>query len=176
MPARPTALVVVTPVDDSTFESNESVVLTLAADAAYGLGSPSTATVTIVSDDLPPDLVVSSMSAAATAGAGGDLVVTDTTRNQGTGGSPQSNTGFYLSTNSSFDAADIGLGGRQVPALGAGATSTASTTLQIPASTATGSYHVIARADRDGAISEGSETNNIRASGAVKVGPDLLVT
>jgi subtilisin family serine protease len=171
-----TAVVAVTPIDDAAFESSESVVLTLAADASYSLGSPTTGTVTIVSDDLPPDLAVSSMSAASTAGAGGDLVVTDTTRNQGTGGAPPSNTGFYLSTNTAFDAADIWLGSRPVAGLGAGATSAVSTTLQVPASTVTGSYYVVAKADWDGLVGEGSETNNARASGQVKIGPDLVVT
>ncbi len=169
------APVVVTPIDDAGFESNESVILTLGADASYSLASPSAGTVTIVSDDLPPDLVVSSMSAAGTAGAGTDLVVTDTTRNQGTGSAPQSNTGFYLSTNTTLDAADIWLGSRLLAPLGPGATNALSTTLQVPAATATGSYYVLAKADWDGVVGEGVETNTLRASGAVKIGPDLIV-
>ncbi len=51
-----TTTVVVTPIDDSAYESNESVILTLIADDAYSVGSPSAGTVTIVSDDLPSDL------------------------------------------------------------------------------------------------------------------------
>ena len=94
--------------------------------------------------------------------------MTDTTKNQGTGASPPSKTGFYLSTNSGLDAADIWLGSRPVPSLGAGATSAASTTLHIPPSTATGSYRVLAKADWDGAVNESIETNNVRASGAIK--------
>ena len=54
-----TAIVSVIPIDDAAYESNESVILTLAADAAYGIGSPNAGTVTVVSNDLPPDLVVS---------------------------------------------------------------------------------------------------------------------
>ena len=169
------ALVVVTPIDDTAFESNETVVLTLTADAAYGLGSPNVGTVTIVSDDLPPDLVVSSMSAPSTAGADADIVVTDTTRNQGTGSSPLSNTGFYLSTNTTWDAADVWLGSRQLAALGPGATNVLPTTLHVPPSTATGSYHVLAKADWDGVVTEGNEANNVRASGTVKIGPDLII-
>ena len=130
-----TATVAVTPIDDGAFESDESVILTLTANAAYSLGSPSAGTVTIVSDDLPPDLVVSSMSAPATAGADVDIVVTDTTKNQGTGSSLPSKTGFYLSTNTSLDATDVWLGSRPVASLGPGATNQASTTLHIPPST-----------------------------------------
>jgi hypothetical protein len=44
----------VTPLNDSLAEARETVVLTLAADAAYTVGNPSTATVTITSEDLPP--------------------------------------------------------------------------------------------------------------------------
>ena len=105
-----TAIVGVTPIDDGAFESNESVILTLTANAAYSLGSPTAGTVTIVSDDLPPDLVVSSMTAPSTAGADVDIVVTDTTKNQGTGSSLPSNTGFYLSTNLTLDGTDVWLG------------------------------------------------------------------
>jgi subtilisin family serine protease/subtilase family serine protease len=169
------ALVVVTPIDDTAFENNETVVLTLTAGAAYGLGSPTAATVTIVSDDLPPDLVVSSMSAPSTAAADADIVVTDTTRNQGTGNSPPSNTGFYLSTNATWDAADILLGSRSLAALGPGATHALPTTLHVPPATASGSYHVLAKADWDGLVHEGNEANNVRSSATVKIGPDLIV-
>ena len=171
------AVVVVTPIDDTAYESNETVVLTLTANAAvYGLGSPSAGTVTIVSNDLPPDLVVSAVSGPSTAGADTDIVVTDTTKNQGTGSSPQSKTGFYLSTNTTWDAADVWLGSRTLDPLGPGVTNALPTTLHIPLSTATGTYYVIAKADWDSLVTEGVETNNIRSSSALKIGPDLVVT
>ncbi|HUE89433.1 MAG TPA: CARDB domain-containing protein [Vicinamibacterales bacterium] len=170
------ATVTVTPIDDVISESDETVVLTIAVDTAYSIGSPSSATVTIVSDDLPPDLIVASISAPATGGADADIVVTDATKNQGTGPSPGSTTGFFLSTNWILDAADVFLGSRQVPPLAAGATDTQSTTLHIPPSTAAGSYYVLAKADSQDAVPEGKETNNIRASGVVRIGPDLVVS
>ena len=43
--------VVVTPVDDSEVEEDETVTLTLLADAAYDIGAPAAATLVIVSDD-----------------------------------------------------------------------------------------------------------------------------
>ena len=43
----------VTPINDALIEAPEPVVLTLAAQAAYTVGSPSTATVTITSDEKP---------------------------------------------------------------------------------------------------------------------------
>ena len=171
-----TAIVSVIPIDDAAYESNESVALTLAADAAYSIGSPDTGTVTVVSNDLPADLMVSSLTAPATAGVDADIVVSDITRNQGTGLSQASTTGYYLSTNTSFDAADIRIGSRSVSPLVPAATESASTTVRIPASTAAGSYYVFAKADWDDTIAESIETNNTRASGVVRIGPDLTVS
>jgi subtilisin family serine protease len=170
-----TASVVVTPVDDGAFENDESVILTLAADAAYSLGSPATSTVTIVSDDLPPDLVVATMTAPAIGGADSDVVVTDTTKNQGAGPSLPSKTGFYLSTNTTLDAADQWIGERILSSIGAGVSAQASTTLHIPPSTATGLYRILAKADWDNTITESSETNNLRTS-VIQIGPDLAVS
>ena len=170
-----TAAVQVAPIDDEAYESNETVTLTLVASAAYSLGSPSGAVVTIVSNDLPPDLVVPSVSVPATAGADADMVVTDSTRNQGTGPALPSKTGFYLSANTSLDPLDVWLGERLVSALDPNITQPGSTTIHVPPSTAVGSYYVLAKADWDSAVNEGTETNNIRASGQVRVGPDLAV-
>ena len=145
-----TAIVAVTPIDDAAFESNESVMLTLTADAAYSLGSPSAGTVTIVSNDLPPDLVVSSVTAPSIAGADADIVVTDTTKNQGTGSSPPSKTGFYLSTNISLDAR-----GRLAwqPAGGPLGPGVTNQPCRPPCTSRrrrlTGSYYVLAKADWD---------------------------
>ena len=171
-----TATVSVNPIDDIVYESNESVILTLVANAAYTLASPSTGTVTVVSNDLPPDLVVSAVSAPATTGADLDLVVSHTTRNQGTGPSLASSTALYLSTNGAWDAADIWLGSGPISPLGPAATEAASTTVHIPASTAAGSYYILAKADWENAVLENLETNNARASGVVRIGPDLIVS
>src|SRR5439155_861968 len=48
------AAVTVTPIDDSSVETNETVILTLSANAAYTVGSPNTATITIYDNDQPP--------------------------------------------------------------------------------------------------------------------------
>src|ERR1043165_8700087 len=46
--------ITVTPINDTLVEPDETVVLTLASSAAYTVGSPSSATVTITSDDVAP--------------------------------------------------------------------------------------------------------------------------
>ena len=121
-----------------------------------------------------PDLTVSVLSVPAKAGAGATLVVNDTTANQGTGGAGASITRFYLSTNFQLDASDVVLdGNRSVPALAAGASSSGSTTVTIPPTTATGQYFLIAKADADGAEAETQEGNNTRY-GTIAIGPDLV--
>jgi subtilase family serine protease len=172
------ATITVAPIDDAAFETGESVVLTVSADAEYSVGSPSQATVTVVSDDLPPDLVVSAASVPATAGADSDIAVTDTTSNQGGGQSAPSQTGFYLSADALLDEADVLLGTRTVPSLNPSAAHTATTTLHVPASTTTGLYYVFAVADWNAGVEESAdgETNNVRLPSLVRVGPDLAVT
>jgi trimeric autotransporter adhesin len=166
----------VTAIDETTIESDETVVVTVVATDDYDVGWPASATVTIFSDDLPPDLLVTATSAPALVAAGSTITVTDTTKNQGTAPSPASQTGFYLSTNTTLDGADQPLGHRQLSTLAAGVSEPGSTPLEIPASTVPGTYYVLAKADWPAAIPETQEGNNVRASAAVKIGPDLIVT
>ncbi len=72
-----TATIPVTVLDDTTGEGNETVIVTLAA-GPYGIGSPSSATVTIA-DDEPTVTIGASDSAAAEAGTDpGAIVITRT--------------------------------------------------------------------------------------------------
>jgi subtilase family serine protease len=120
-----------------------------------------------------PDLLISAVSAPPTAGAGVTIGVTETTRNAG-GAAGASVTRIHFSTNSVLDASDTLLGSRAVPALAAGATSTATTSVTIPAGVAPGSYYLIAQADGEGALVETIEANNLNFV-TVLVGPDLIV-
>jgi len=170
-----TATIAVTPIDDQLLESNEAVVLTLSAGDGYGVGAPASGSISIVSDDLPPDLVVLSAAAPPVGGADADIVVTDTTKNQGAGVATASATGFYLSVNTSFDASDVFLGSRPVLRLDPSATHAASTSLHIPASTVPGAYYVLAKSDWDAQVPEGVETNNLKPTSSIKIGADLLI-
>jgi subtilase family serine protease len=123
-----------------------------------------------------PDLTVSALTVPATAAPGGSVVVSDTVRNMGGGPAGPTTTRFYLSNNSTVDASDVLLEAfRAVPGLAAGQSHSASTVLQVPASTTTGSYFVIARADADNSVPETLESNNNTAR-SLKVGPDLVVS
>jgi hypothetical protein len=122
-----------------------------------------------------PDLVESSTTVPTVAGAGFQLTVNDTVKNQGSGTAGPSTTSFYLSTNFSLDSTDTYLGSRNVPALGAGLTNSGSTTLTIPAGTDLGTYYILVSADDTNAVLECAETNNV-SYGVTKVGPDLTVS
>src|SRR4029450_11494597 len=62
------ATILVTPIDDSAIEGDETVSVTLGANAAYTIGAPASATVTIADDDAPIVTLVATDAAAAEAG------------------------------------------------------------------------------------------------------------
>ncbi|HEX2694682.1 MAG TPA: CARDB domain-containing protein, partial [Acidobacteriota bacterium] len=115
------------------------------ADCSDGAVTMSAACNCTANFNLLPDVVVSVLAAPSAATAASGISVSETTKNQG-GAAAASTTRYYLSANSTYEAADTPLGLRAVGALAAGASSTATVTLTIPAGTATGNYFVIARA------------------------------
>ena len=164
----------VVPLDDSVSESNETVIVALTPASTYMLGSGG-GFVTIVSDDSPPDLIVATLTGPAIAGAGSTITLNDTTKNQGLGPAQPSVTGFFLSTNTALDAADVSLGTRAVPLLAGGASDSASTVLTVPSGTTVGSYYVLAKADAGLTVAESTETNNVKTGSIIAVGPDLVI-
>ena len=167
------AEILISPIDDSLDEPGETVIVTLAADAAYVIGVPGSSVLTIVSDDNPPDLIVTALAAPSVGAAGMTVTVTDTTRNQGNGPAGASTTRFALTQSLFLAATDIG--GRSVPPLAAGASDSGSVALTIPPTTTPGTYYLLARADAGGIIPETYEVNNL-ASALIRIGPDLAVT
>ena len=71
----------------------------------------------LTSDEIPPDLVVTALTAPPTGGAGSPLTLNDTARNQGAAGAEASTTGYYLSSDFVLDAGDSLIGTRSVPPL-----------------------------------------------------------
>lgn len=171
IPANATqASVNVNPILDGLVEV-ETVTATVVSTANYSTAAPSSATVTI-SDG--PNLLVSAVNAPASAGSGQTITVGATTANKGNGPAGAGRTRLYWSTNAVIDAADVAIGGLNVPGLGAGSASTGSLSYTIPAATARGTYYIIARADVLGAVAETNETDNDKAKKIV-VAPDLKV-
>src|SRR5438132_1081313 len=125
---------------------------------------------------MPPraDLVISALSAPSTGGAGMTLTITDTTRNQGGGAADASTTGFYLSASTVLDASAVLLGSRAVPDREGGAEGSGSTTVAIPAGTATGNYYIIDKADANNVVAETNKGNNLYYW-YIQIGPDLVI-
>ena len=61
---------VITPIDDTLVEPAESVSLTLRTSTAYTIASPGAASLSIVSDDIAPDLIVTVLTAPQIAALG----------------------------------------------------------------------------------------------------------
>lgn len=77
----------VTPVNDTLVESNETVVVTLSSNAAYTVGSPSSATVTITSDDVTDTTPPTTPSNLSSTAAGCSLINLSWSPSTDTGGS-----------------------------------------------------------------------------------------
>jgi len=176
-----TALITVTPIDDSLMEGSESVVVQLQVNAAYTIGSPSSATVMIADNDVTgPDLVETAVSnPPASAVLGSSFSVTDTVRNQGTTSAGASTTRYYLSLDTTRNSGDKLLtGSRAVPGLASNTQSTGTVNVKIPSGVTSGTYYLLACADDKKVVAESIESNNCAASGATMqvTGPDLVET
>lgn len=127
--------------------------------AAYSAQDTSDSTFTI---NGLPDLDVTTFSGATTANSGDSFVISNTVTNIGpvTATGTATNT-IRLSTDTVCDLFDVPLASRDISNLGAGASSSASTSVTIPANTATGSYYICMWADAFyNAIHEFDENNN----------------
>ena len=176
IPAGATSVVVpVVPIDDAAVEQTETISVGVRQGPGYIPGAAALATVTLLSDDVAADLVVTAVSVPAKGAAGAAIAVTDTTRNQGTGGAGPTQVRFFLSRNALLDTSDAVLGSRTVDDLPVSASSVATTSLTLPALLEAGTYYVFAKADAENALVEISESNNTRAD-SIAIGPDLTVT
>ncbi len=118
--------------------------------------------VRFTSIQIGPDLV-SSVTAPITAVAGATITVNDTIRNYGADTAGASTTRFYLSLNTTLDAADITLDEeRSVPAIAANGLNAGATSVTLPAGL-TGRYYLLVAADGFAAVPESNELNNMVA-------------
>jgi subtilase family serine protease len=149
------------------------------ADDGQALSEPNTANNVMATAPIVvgPDLVVTALSGPIRTQPGQVIALSSTVQNTGSALAPaQSSTlAFYLSTDGAVGG--VPFGSRTVPGLAAGALSTATTQVTIPADTIAGAYFVVARADDGAIVAEAREDNNTRATAArIVVGPDLAVT
>ena len=117
-----------------------------------------------------PDLIVSSLTAPATARTGQPLAVTGTVKNIGQAMAPSFRVTFYLSATDSTPGAGQAVGALIVNGLAANASATTTTTVGIPLALPPGAYFLSAVADDNGAVIEVSDANNgLTASSVVNV-------
>jgi uncharacterized repeat protein (TIGR01451 family) len=110
-----------------------------------------------------PDLVVRALRGPASAAAGANIVVEETTRNAAPVPADASTTSYFLSTDAIFDGGDVPLNSRSVPTLAAKGRSAGATTVTIPLATTPGKYFILAVSDSAGAVTEVNESNNLRS-------------
>ena len=115
------------------------------------------------------DLVMSSVSAPASAVRGTSVGITDAVMNQGVGKSGGFYVGLYLSTDANITTADKRVGRRYLGSLAAGAASSATTSVTIPTTFTAGTYYVGAIADYTNTAKESNETNNALAGNVINI-------
>ena len=148
-------------VHNSAKTTNRQLQLTLSAAAGEALGEPSQATLTIL-DKQVPDLQLATFAPPPTALVGKPFAVPSTVQNVSAATAGASTLRFVLSANGTLgDRDDVILGARAVGSLAGGATSAATTTLTIPATTAPGTYALFAVVDALNVVAEQDETNNV---------------
>ena len=108
-----------------------------------------------------PDLTVTSINGPTSGQVGKSISITSTVKNQGAASTgTTSYVKFYLSTDTDITTSDIYLGQRSISSLGAGSSSSGTSTVTIPSSTVKGSYYLGAIADATFRVSESYENNN----------------
>jgi len=111
----------------------------------------------------PPDLIVSALSTTATTGtAGGSISISNSVKNQGGSKAGSSIVAFHLSTNTTYGDGDdiVSTTTRTISSLAIAGTSSASSTVKIPAAIPSGVYYMCVRADDADTVAESDETNN----------------
>ncbi|MFA6925105.1 MAG: CARDB domain-containing protein, partial [Bacteroidales bacterium] len=124
------------------------------------------------------DLTITIPSNPANASAGNSINVSCNIYNSGNSSATYSSVGFYLSTDSIFNASDVYLGSYSGGTLAAGASSSRNTSVTIPSGTAFGNYYILYYADYTSQVVESNETNNVKYV-AITIAPpyiDLTIT
>ncbi|GAB2531298.1 CARDB domain-containing protein [Rufibacter soli] len=127
-------------------------------------------TVTNLSIDL---LVQTPTLSSSSVLAGSSVTANSSLKNQGGLDASTSTLGYYLSTNNTFDAADVALTTTTGGSLAATASAAKSATLTIPTGTAAGSYYVLFVADPAKAVTESDEDNNVASVALTVIEPTV---
>ncbi|MBU5611323.1 CARDB domain-containing protein [Geomonas azotofigens] len=119
------------------------------------------------------DLQVSAVTGSI---SGGVLTYSLTVKNAGSTAAAYSNTGLYLSTDTTASSADYLVVKVATPPLAAGAATVLTGSVVLTSSTPVGSFYLAALADVMGVVTESDESNNGTIGSPVQVRNDLTVT
>jgi hypothetical protein len=151
------ANITVTPVDDTIVEGNETVVLAISANAAYTIGSPGSATVTIADNDSPPPPPTVTVTVTdANASESGDTGTFTVSRS---GSTASSLTVFYSMSGSAQNGSDYQTLSGSV-AIPAGASSANITLVPINDTIVEGNETAVLTLSPNAAYSVGSPNNS----------------
>jgi|GEM_PF-5620165 len=127
-----------------------------------------------------PDLIITKKSVSAnTVSCGGSITANAIVRNIGSAAANPSRLGYYLSTNTTLDAADYAFQTDPVGSLAPGGISNESQVLNLPSNLGSGTYYILFVADAAFDVAESNENNNItyRAISVTCGGsPDLIIS
>ncbi|MBI5561926.1 MAG: chitobiase/beta-hexosaminidase C-terminal domain-containing protein [Deltaproteobacteria bacterium] len=125
------------------------------------------------------EFVMSALNAQASALSGMVITISYAVVNAGNSAAPATTVNFYLSSDAAISGDDALIGTRQTGMLAGGATSAASTALNVPVYVTPGMYYVCAFVDPNGLVDEVNKVNNKRCTAlrtAVGSGVDLVPT
>ncbi|GAB3735084.1 hypothetical protein GCM10027594_16490 [Hymenobacter agri] len=123
---------------------------------------------------VPPtvDLITSQAYLSPNVTVPGGLINTSCyIQNQGNSAASSSNIGYYLSTNTIFDASDVLLLNSPGTTLAGGGYLSRYNSLTVPTGTAVGNYYVLFVADPTNVVAETNETNNVTSYSLQVVAP-----
>ena len=137
-------------------------------------GGELTTNVTVT--DAKPDLLITALSAPASAQPGDVISVSNTVQNSGTAPAGAFRVGLYLSTDNVCTTGDTLIGSRGLAGLGVGLSSAANTNVTIPPGASLGARFICAIADDLLAVTESNEGNNTASTSITIVQPDLRIS
>lgn len=115
-----------------------------------------------VGNNIDLALTAASLSSSSVV-AGNTITANCTVKNLGANVSAASSIGFYLSSDTIFDANDTELNNVSVASLAVSGSATKTSSLIIPHSILSGDYYILFFADKSNLLSETNELNNLRA-------------
>jgi len=128
------------------------------------------------------DLITTAVSVSDnTVNAGDNIDLNYAVKNQGGKNAGASTTGFYLSSDATYDVSgDVFLGNQVVTDINAGATVAVTginaPTVMIPSGTTDGTYYIMIVANYDGGVDEYATDNNSKASATLTIGEVAVLT